>query len=335
MRSEVKIVAKQGFVGSIVEYVDSYYRCAGSSDCSRSRPRSRSASASTSPRCSCRCRVAARTAAGVAVYRDPAPSGWSKLTLYSADPHEHWGAVMDGLRDAFGGCDEPSIRASHAVFVVDADAAEAEAGSAANRPDLRVMSAGQVIEIYKEIGLPEEFAAAVPPRGLQGHTRARPHADGDREPGDDRGLASVLDRARPLPRPQRLALEPQPPAREPPARGDRVPDRERHRGRGRLPRLAAARGRDARAGARGLPRRPRRLLHLRRRDRGRVRRPARPDRLQAGRARGDGRLGGDGLRVARDRRPPRRRRRAGLGARSPESSTSGRRRRSPEWPLPR
>src|SRR3989304_5609284 len=41
--------------------------------------------------------------AGVAVYRDPAPSGWSKLTLYSANPHEHWGAVMDGLRDAFGG----------------------------------------------------------------------------------------------------------------------------------------------------------------------------------------------------------------------------------------
>ena len=27
----------------------------------------------------------------------------------------------------------------------------------ANRPDLRVMSAGQVIEIYKETGLPEEF----------------------------------------------------------------------------------------------------------------------------------------------------------------------------------
>ena len=50
---------------------------------------------------------------------------------------------------------------------------------------------------------------------------------------------------------------------QPAARGDRVPDRERHRGRRRLPRLAAARGRVARAGARGLPRRPRRLLHLR------------------------------------------------------------------------
>jgi glutamate synthase domain-containing protein 1 len=98
--------------------------------------------------------------AGVAVYRDPAPSGWSKLTLYSANPHEHWGAVMDGLRDAFGGCEEPSIRASHAVSVVEADAAEAEGWVRSNRPDLRVMSAGAVIEIYKETGLPEEFAAA-------------------------------------------------------------------------------------------------------------------------------------------------------------------------------
>ena len=35
--------------------------------------------------------------AGVAVYRDPAPSGWSKLTLFSPDPHEHWGALGDEL----------------------------------------------------------------------------------------------------------------------------------------------------------------------------------------------------------------------------------------------
>ncbi len=98
--------------------------------------------------------------AGVAVYRDPAPAGSSKLTLYSADPAERWDAVRDGLCDAFGTCAEPSVRVSHAVFVVHADAAEAEGWVRASRPDLRVMSAGQVIEIYKETGLPEEFAKA-------------------------------------------------------------------------------------------------------------------------------------------------------------------------------
>jgi glutamate synthase domain-containing protein 1 len=114
--------------------------------------------------------------AGVAVYRDPAPPGWSKLTLYSADPHEHWGAVMDALRDEFGACEEPSIRASHAVLVSDTDAATAERWVRANRPDLRVMSAGEVIEIYKETGLPEEFAEAFALEDFRGthalgHTR--------------------------------------------------------------------------------------------------------------------------------------------------------------------
>jgi methylamine---glutamate N-methyltransferase subunit A len=98
--------------------------------------------------------------AGVAVYRDPAPTGSSKLTLYSANPHEQWDVVRDELGGAFGECDEPSVRASHAVFAVGAEASGAEAWVRANRPDLRVMSAGEVIEIYKETGLPEEFVAA-------------------------------------------------------------------------------------------------------------------------------------------------------------------------------
>ena len=95
--------------------------------------------------------------AGVAVYRDPAPGGTSKLTLYSSRPKEVWDAVRDGLRDAFGSCDEPAPRASHAVFVVGAEADDADSWVRANRPDLRVMSAGRVIEIYKETGLPDAF----------------------------------------------------------------------------------------------------------------------------------------------------------------------------------
>src|SRR5688572_9563573 len=114
--------------------------------------------------------------AGVAVYRDPAPSDSSKLTLYSADPRESWVAVRDGLRDAFGACEEPVVRASHAVFVVGADADETEPWVRASRPDLRVMSAGRVIEIYKETGLPEEFARAFSLEDFKGthalgHTR--------------------------------------------------------------------------------------------------------------------------------------------------------------------
>jgi glutamate synthase domain-containing protein 1 len=96
--------------------------------------------------------------AGVAIYRDPAPAGSGKLTLYSADPEMDWGALCRELADEFGGASESSTRARHAVIVVDAEAEEAEAWLRGHRPDVRVMSAGRVIEIYKEVGRPEDFA---------------------------------------------------------------------------------------------------------------------------------------------------------------------------------
>jgi glutamate synthase domain-containing protein 1 len=95
--------------------------------------------------------------AGVAIYRDPAPSGSSKLTLFSADPLQDWDALAGEFGNAFGGFPEPEVRANHAVFVVEAEAEEADAWIRKTHPDLRVMSAGQTIEIYKETGLPKDF----------------------------------------------------------------------------------------------------------------------------------------------------------------------------------
>jgi methylamine---glutamate N-methyltransferase subunit A len=114
--------------------------------------------------------------AGVAIYRDPPPSGSSKLTLFSADPREDWRALALELGKAFGYVSEPGVRASHAVLVVEADAEEAEDWIRANRPDLRVMSAGSVIEIYKETGLPRDFVGQFGLEDVQGthalgHTR--------------------------------------------------------------------------------------------------------------------------------------------------------------------
>jgi glutamate synthase domain-containing protein 1 len=96
--------------------------------------------------------------AGVAVYRDPAPAGWSKLVLYAADPLHDWVALGADLARELGGAEVTSVRSSHAVVLVDGGASEAEEWIAANRPELRVMSAGSVIEIYKEVGRPAAFA---------------------------------------------------------------------------------------------------------------------------------------------------------------------------------
>jgi glutamate synthase domain-containing protein 1 len=114
--------------------------------------------------------------AGVAFYRDPAPAGMSKVSLFSEDPDQDWGAVGADLARAFGGDPRPEVRASHAVFVIDADAERAQAWLRERHPRLRIMSAGQTIEIYKEAGLPSGFVEPFALGDLQGshalgHTR--------------------------------------------------------------------------------------------------------------------------------------------------------------------
>src|SRR5882672_1197113 len=103
--------------------------------------------------------------AGVAIYRDPAPEGWSKLTLYSADDAYDWSPLHP-----------LEVRARHSVVLMEGDADGAEAWVRARHPELRVMSAGRVIEIYKEVGLPRIFAETFALADFQGshglgHTR--------------------------------------------------------------------------------------------------------------------------------------------------------------------
>ena len=113
--------------------------------------------------------------AGVAIYRDPAPFGSSKVSLFSPDPGQDWDAVRDELTEAFG-AGEPERRASHAVIVVETEAEAAQDWLREHNPELRVMSAGQTIEIYKEKGSPREFVQAFALDEMQGshalgHTR--------------------------------------------------------------------------------------------------------------------------------------------------------------------
>jgi glutamate synthase domain-containing protein 1 len=97
--------------------------------------------------------------AGVAVYRNPVPTGWSKLTLFSADADQDWEALNGELDDALGSGGPADVRASHAVFVIEADAITASGWLRERHPELRIMSAGERIEIYKEMGLPTDFVA--------------------------------------------------------------------------------------------------------------------------------------------------------------------------------
>jgi methylamine---glutamate N-methyltransferase subunit A len=113
--------------------------------------------------------------AGVALYRDPAPTGATKVSLHSADPEYRWDLLQTDLDSAFGSS-EPAIRASHAILIVETDAQALQEWLAAERPELRVMSAGSSLEIYKEAGQPRDFVGRFNLGDIQashglGHTR--------------------------------------------------------------------------------------------------------------------------------------------------------------------
>jgi len=113
--------------------------------------------------------------AGVAFYRNPVPSGCSKVTLHSADPQYDWQGVSAALGEAFG-AGEPEVRASHAVIAVEAEADAVAPWLRERYPEVRVMSAGEAIEIYKEAVLPRDFVerfdlASMGGGHALGHTR--------------------------------------------------------------------------------------------------------------------------------------------------------------------
>jgi methylamine---glutamate N-methyltransferase subunit A len=95
--------------------------------------------------------------AGVAFYRDPAPAGWCKVSLHSPSATPEWEALTTELQVEFGDASPPRVRATHAVFMIAAEAEDAEAWVSERHPELTLMSAGRSIEIYKEADLPTRF----------------------------------------------------------------------------------------------------------------------------------------------------------------------------------
>src|SRR5262245_60586720 len=114
--------------------------------------------------------------AGVALYRDPAPAGSCKVSLFSPEAAPPWTELASELEQAFGPGEGPDVRASHALFVVPAPAPDVDAWFRRHHPELRMMSIGERIEIYKEACDPRDFVerfglAGVSATHALGHTR--------------------------------------------------------------------------------------------------------------------------------------------------------------------
>lgn len=114
--------------------------------------------------------------AGIAIYgKDSAER--IKLTLQSDQPDDDFVSLASALSSALGTEVSLRINDTHAVLeLAQTQLADARMTLAELRPKVRIMSTGETIEIYKEVGLPAEVADRFGLRNMSGthgigHTR--------------------------------------------------------------------------------------------------------------------------------------------------------------------
>jgi amidophosphoribosyltransferase len=97
--------------------------------------------------------------AGVAVYGEPTPRGAWKATLFHPDEAGFdWIALRQALDHSFGVVGEIMVRGSHGVVQLRTDDADALRNwLRRHAPEIRLMSFGERIEIFKEKGLPRDI----------------------------------------------------------------------------------------------------------------------------------------------------------------------------------
>jgi glutamate synthase domain-containing protein 1 len=114
--------------------------------------------------------------AGFAVYNG-AGDGIAKITVQSASPAEDFPSLPATLADAIGAKVDIDVKDTHAVLSFPQEKlAEARAALATINSRVRILGAGDAIEIYKEVGYPTEVADRFDLKGMTGthgigHTR--------------------------------------------------------------------------------------------------------------------------------------------------------------------
>jgi len=114
--------------------------------------------------------------AGIAIYAAPKP-GLARMTVQSPDPTADFAGLDGDLHAALGQPVTLLVKDTHAVIDLAADQLTAARTALTHlRPGIKVMSAGENIQIFKEVGLPRDVAARFDIAAMQGthgigHTR--------------------------------------------------------------------------------------------------------------------------------------------------------------------
>lgn len=114
--------------------------------------------------------------AGFAIYGDEVADGWVKLTLQATTEGYDFKALIGALQDKIEAELDWFQNASAIVLKIKAEEAPVRAALTELAPTVRIMSAGQSIEILKGMGLPKEISerfglASMKGSHIIGHTR--------------------------------------------------------------------------------------------------------------------------------------------------------------------
>ncbi|CDX45750.1 glutamine amidotransferase family protein [Mesorhizobium sp. M2C.T.Ca.TU.002.02.1.1] len=114
--------------------------------------------------------------AGIAIY-GAATGNEAKITVQSPKPDRDFRGLDAELAKAIGAPVSVAVKSTHAVIRTTPDKVDAARETLQTlRPDIRVMGAGEAVEIYKEVGLPEAVVERFGVRAMTGthgigHTR--------------------------------------------------------------------------------------------------------------------------------------------------------------------
>ncbi|TIU62292.1 MAG: glutamine amidotransferase, partial [Mesorhizobium sp.] len=114
--------------------------------------------------------------AGIAIYGAPAGNE-AKITIQSAKPEHDFRGLDAELAKAIGAPVSVAVKSTHAVIRTALDKVyTAREALQSLRPDISIMGAGEAVEIYKEVGLPEAVVERFDVRSMTGthgigHTR--------------------------------------------------------------------------------------------------------------------------------------------------------------------
>jgi amidophosphoribosyltransferase len=114
--------------------------------------------------------------AGLAVYTTPVSERHHKLSLYSGESAVDWSALLARIAADFAHAHEIAVHGNHAVLTSAADPDLLATWLGCHAPMIAVLSVGQSIDLYKDVGAPADIAerygfSSLRGSHLVGHTR--------------------------------------------------------------------------------------------------------------------------------------------------------------------